>query len=111
MVQKNWYVRFILSVLATYRLSEMLVKDDGPFLLIAHLRSFVIRKSADEQKYSNGYAWQSAEELFNCAHCMGVWVAAFFSLLLGWNSRLGNIIILILSMAGLQSFIQRLKDK
>lgn len=60
---------FILSVLAVWRLTHLLGKEDGPFDVI-----FLLRKKA-------GAGFLGS--LLDCFYCLSVWMAAPFGLWLG----------------------------
>ena len=62
---------FILLALATWRISHLLNKEDGPFNII-----FLLRRKA-----GNGF-WGS---LLDCFYCVSVWVALPLGLMEGDN--------------------------
>lgn len=57
----------LILILATWRISSLLVSEDGPFGIFARLR--------DELSY-NEFSQPSSfvSELFNCLWCMSIWV-------------------------------------
>lgn len=64
-------MRFAILALATWRLSSLLVNEDGPFKVFYRLRT---RAGV----YKQGELSQVAE-LFTCIWCMSIWVAALLS--------------------------------
>ena len=58
-------IRLALAVLATWRVTHLLAKEDGPADLLAHIRA----RLAD------------AGKLMDCFNCLSVWVAAPIALL------------------------------
>lgn len=66
-------VAFAAYVLATWRLSSLLVKENGPARMFALVRE---RVGANEPGEMIGLA-----ELFSCIWCMSVWAAAAIYLL------------------------------
>jgi hypothetical protein len=60
-----WHGRFVLAVLATWRVTHLLAEEDGPADIVVRLR----RKA--------GPGW--AGRLMDCFYCLSVWVAAPFS--------------------------------
>lgn len=60
---------FILSVLAVWRLTHLLGKEDGPFDII-----FLLRKKAGAGFFGS---------LLDCFYCLSVWMALPFGLWLG----------------------------
>lgn len=57
----NW-LRFVVAVLATWRVTHLLVSEDGPADLIVRLRAAV------------GESW--AGKLLDCFYCLSLWIAA-----------------------------------
>jgi hypothetical protein len=57
--------RFVLAALATWRVTHLLVEEDGPADIVVRLRR---RAGAS-----------LAGNLMDCFYCMSVWVAAPFS--------------------------------
>lgn len=69
-------MHYLILALATWRLSNLLVNEDGPADMFLYLRSFVgVREFADEQPNAVAGA-------FTCIWCMSVWVGALFGM--GW---------------------------
>jgi hypothetical protein len=69
----------ILGVLAVWRITHLLVAEEGPFRLFLRWRNTA--------RISFGRFWG---ELFNCFYCLSLWVAAPLAWLLGgvWTERL-----------------------
>ena len=64
--------RFALATLATWRVSHLLVEEDGPADVVVRLR----RRA--------GSSW--AGDLLDCFYCLSVWVAVPFAAgLAGWR--------------------------
>jgi len=75
---------FIVTALATWRLSFMLAEEDGPFAIFARFRHAVgLRQTAVRE---NGavevamVAQSPVAELFACVWCLSVWIAALMTL-------------------------------
>jgi hypothetical protein len=62
MIDAHFWARFVLAVLATWRVTHLLANEDGPADLIVRLRS----------RLGHGFAGQ----LMDCFHCLSFWVAA-----------------------------------
>ena len=77
------FVHLILCGLAAYRLTVLLVNDEGPWRLIGRFRDLVGMKT----------------RVLECAHCTGVWMA----LLTFW---LPYPVLFVLAVAGMQSFME-----
>jgi hypothetical protein len=63
------WVYFITSTLAVWRLTHLLVKEDGPFDII-----FLIRQKA-------GYGF--FVKMLECFYCLSIWIALPFGIWLG----------------------------
>jgi hypothetical protein len=94
-------IRFILAALAVYRLAYMIAMEDGPFALFSRFRMWLGRNAADKPEH--GIAWTLAE-LFNCAHCVGIWLAAIAALIF-FPIKGFDFILIWLALAGLQSYL------
>ena len=57
----NFWPKFCLAVLATWRLTHLLAHEDGPWDLIARLRQVL------------GSSWLG--ELMDCFYCLSLWIA------------------------------------
>lgn len=69
-------MHYLILALATWRLSNLLVNEDGPGNMFAYLRAFVgVQEFADDQPNAVAGA-------FACIWCMSVWVGALFGV--GW---------------------------
>ncbi len=59
------WLRFVMAVLAVWRIAHLLAAEDGPFDLVVRLRRFLGRTFAGR--------------LMDCLYCLSVWVAAPFA--------------------------------
>ena len=89
------WLRILLAVLACYRLAQLIAVDDGPWDIFVRLRSIRIGV---------------LHRLFGCPYCLGVWFAALMGLLLCWQNSVGDMVLLILGIAGGQTLLQTLTD-
>ena len=69
MTESGAWMRFVLAVLATWRITHLLVSEDGPGDLVVRLR---VRLGAS-----------FAGRLMDCFYCLSVWVAAPLSFFVG----------------------------
>jgi len=58
----DFWIRFILAILATWRVTHLLASEDGPFDVIAKFRALL------------GHS--IAGKLMDCFNCLSVWIAA-----------------------------------
>jgi len=116
--QLGW-LDFIMIILATYRLAQMVSKDDGPFDIFKRLRLYARKRTGYYQGVmTNGslpdserfiasrlfIAWKNAVGWLDCPYCNGVWFAIGCILLL--HNPIGWWIVLWLAVAGGQAFLQ-----
>ena len=62
MSQSAYWTRFAVAALATWRVSHLLAKEDGPGDIMVHARA----------RLGSGFAGQ----LMDCFQCLSLWVAA-----------------------------------
>ena len=62
MIELGFWARFVLAALATWRMTHLLAREDGPANIIARVR----------EKLGSGLWGQ----LMDCFYCLSVWVAA-----------------------------------
>ncbi len=58
----EFWIRFVLAVLATWRVTHLLADEDGPADLIVRLRSRL--------------GGSLAGQMMDCFHCLSLWIAA-----------------------------------
>lgn len=74
----GFLLKFLLLVLAVFRLAELLVFDDGPFDVIFRLRVWTGIYDRDQDGNSFDGAVGRKREiglLLQCPHCIGMWLA------------------------------------
>lgn len=62
MPELGWWVRFVLAVLATWRVTHLLANEDGPADLVVRFRA----------RLGHGLAGS----LIDCFHCLSLWISA-----------------------------------
>ncbi len=93
----------LLAVFATYRLTNLIVEENGPFRMFGLLREWVTTKAVTVKREP----WNSLHGLITCRLCAGVWVAAFCAALVMADGGIGNAFLLIFGLAGAQAFLSR----
>lgn len=99
----TFIVRFLLAALALYRVAYF-TREDGPFSIFERVRLWLGKQAAKSS--SHGLSWTLAE-VANCPHCVGVWLALIFAPAVIWPNSISDGIIIILALAGLQSYLTR----
>ena len=88
-----WF-RFVVAVLATWRLARLVAREDGPFELIVKLR----------MRAAEGFAGQ----LMDCPYCLSLWLAAPFACVLADTAAAW--VAAWLAISGGASFIENLLE-
>lgn len=97
----DWFL-FALLTLATYRVTQLLVYDDGPFGLIFKFRAAIGVYDLDQA----GESKSNLGKLFACPYCLGFWLAIPGALVAA--GAIDSFIILWLAIAGGQTFLEAL---
>ena len=86
---------FVLSILAVWRITHLLGKEDGPFNII-----FLIRKKAGAGFFGS---------LLDCFYCLSVWIAFPFGIWLGttWWEK----ILIWLALSGAACLLEQVTTK
>ncbi len=76
----NEALTFIVLALATWRVSNLLMFEDGPFGIISKLRTVLgVKEAYDPSKIWTGFI----SELFSCMYCFSIWVGLTLALSTG----------------------------
>lgn len=84
-IDQNIWFRLVVAVLATWRVTHLLASEDGPFEVIARIRS--------------GLGNSVLGKLMDCFYCLSLWVAAPAALIVTRNLYEWPLIWLALSGA------------
>lgn len=99
------WLRFILAALACFRVTELLVVDDGPGDIFLKLRERV-------GVYDSGIDDRPRTQLgriFECPFCLGLWLALPLAL---WTVGLSpEVVVAWPAIAGAQSVLQKLAGR
>lgn len=97
-------VRLALAMLAAYRVTQLVVYDEGPWSLFLRLR---MRMGVYDRR-ANGEAKTLKGRLFACPYCMGMYVSCLMAipvLLPGW---LSDLVLIASGVAGAQAVLETL---
>jgi hypothetical protein len=97
----EFIVRFLLAALAVYRVA-MFTREDGPFGVFGHIRAALGKRTAGAKV--GGLSWTLAE-ISNCPHCAGIWLAMLTAPAVICPNNVTDIILILLALAGLQSYL------
>lgn len=108
---ENFYLILILSGLSLWRVSRMLVLEDGPFYIFQRFR-VLIGIYEDEEGHTQSDNWIGT--LFTCPMCVSVWLG--FPLALGvwfyaylWLG-ISGLFLLWWGLSGFSSALYRFTD-
>ncbi len=82
---QNIWLRLVLAILATWRVTHLLAAEDGPFDVIARVRAWL------------GHSFMG--KLMDCFYCLSLWVAAPAALAVTRSQREWPLVWLALSGA------------
>lgn len=88
-------LQFIIATLAVWRLTHLLVAEDGPFKVIAWLR----------RKAASGF-WGT---LLDCFYCLSFWIAIPFAVFMGGSH--GERILLWPALSAAAILLNRVVDR
>jgi hypothetical protein len=85
------WIRFVVAVLATWRITHLLANEDGPAGVIARLRARLNRSFAGN--------------LMDCFGCMSLWVAILFAFYVA--ERPLDLVLIWLALSGAAFILER----
>ncbi len=86
------WMRFVLAVFATWRITHLIAREDGPADIIARLRSGL------------GYGFWG--KLMDCFYCLSIWIAAPLTLLV--CSKPLDLLLTWLAVSGAACLLERI---
>jgi uncharacterized protein DUF1360 len=92
MIEVSSWLRFLMAALATWRVTHLLAREDGPVDLVARLRV----------RLGQGLFGR----LMDCFYCLSVWVALPLALLV--CQELGGTVLAWLALSGAACLMERI---
>ncbi|MBI4528835.1 MAG: DUF1360 domain-containing protein [Deltaproteobacteria bacterium] len=92
MSELDFWPRFLLAVLATWRVTHLLAREDGPADLIARYRA----------RLGAGFSGK----LMDCFHCLSFWIAAPMALLVARKPL--DLLVTWLAVSGAACLLERI---
>ena len=102
----NIYTRLILAALSTYRLAELFALDNGPYDMFKVIRYALGRKASEGNS-----TWKTLADLVDCPFCLGIWFAVLAGAGVIYPTNPGDILLILLGIAGLQAFLEGITGK
>lgn len=104
------FLDLLLATFSLYRLAQLIAIDDGPMFVFEKIRSYIAGRAYLKEQFNHHYSgWQSLNDGIRCPYCVGLWLAIPIGILVHYN-LIPDLAWLILGIAGMQSFLWRLKD-
>lgn len=98
----NIWLRVILAILATYRVTQFIIQDDGPFDWVYILRDKLGRYDlGDDNLPKTGIG-----RFIACYHCIAKWLAIPAGLAVLFPAIWSDIILVILGVAGAATILE-----
>ncbi len=95
MVESDFWIRFVLGVLATWRITHLFVSEDGPGDLIVRIRRRLGRSFLGR--------------LMDCFQCLSIWVAAPVACFV--TRSFPEAVMVWLALSGAACLLERLGQK
>jgi hypothetical protein len=92
MSETSFWIRFVLAVLATWRVTHLLANEDGPADLIVRFRAL--------------FGQSVAGKMMDCFNCLSLWVAAPVAFLLSQEPV--DLLLSWLALSGATCLLERL---
>jgi hypothetical protein len=91
----QFWIRFVLAALATWRVTHLLVSEDGPGNLVARLRALL-----------PGAVMRA---LTSCFGCLSLWIAAPFAFFV--SAQFSDIVVAWLALSGAAFLLERMSPE
>jgi hypothetical protein len=102
-------ITFLILALATWRVSYMLVNEDGPYAIVANFRQLLGVRYDD---YSQVYGISMPGKLLTCVYCTSVWVSlAYVIIWLVCGSTVSVAIALPFALSAVAVIVNNYIDK
>lgn len=99
-------LEFVLYGLATWRLSAMFTREEGPGMVFTKVR---YRTGAEsDMGFSNWETMDSLGKLSSCPLCLSVWVSALLLVIKFVNGRFYRYLILVLAGSALSNLLEEI---
>lgn len=95
MSETNFWIKFVLAALATWRITHLLTNEDGPADLVVRLRA----------RLGSNFAGK----LMDCFYCLSFWVAVPLACVIGGN--LVDLLLIWVALSGTACLLQRMGNE
>ena len=99
----------ILSLgLGAWRLSSLLVTEEGPFGILAKFRSFI---GVRYDELSKPYSTNVIADIFTCIWCASMWIGIFFSVIYYINAHFAIMLSLPFAISAVAIVLEKYLSK
>lgn len=111
MLASDW-LRVSLAALALYRLAQLITIDEGPGYRLSgetHARGIFERlrdATGVHDRDAHGRTATMLGRFIGCPYCIGLWLAVPLAVLVLAPTVIGDWLLVILGMAGIQTYLQ-----
>lgn len=103
MVSSTVIFELFIYALAGFRITEMLVVDEGPFDIFYNFRGWANRAPFDEPSIR-----RNISNALGCVHCTGFYVALVLTIAFFLSNPVIDFLIMAFALAGLMSILFKL---
>lgn len=89
-------IETLILALAAWRITSLLVCEDGPNDVIAKFRNII---GVRYDQYSVPYGKNIIASLFTCVWCLSIWVSAIFALLSPYSTNVIWYLVAVLALS------------
>lgn len=107
----NPFLFLIVCGLAVWRLSNMVLFEEGPFWIFVYIRNLTGSILHDDDNVPVQYDVNFWGKLFSCIYCMSIWVAFFFCILAVISVEAAVIVGLPFSLSAIAVIVDDLSQK
>lgn len=104
-------LRFILAILAIFRIARFLPLDDGPLYVFERMR-LLAKERAETENDELGF-WHNFYDAITCPYCQGLYIA-FLCIPVVFptkKSKKSDILLLAFALAGGQTILQKWTER
>jgi hypothetical protein len=93
------WLRWLFAALAVYRLSQLVVYDDGPWDVLLRFRTW-------RGVYDFHESGESGNKFLSCPFCVGVWIAGALLIVVLTETMVGDLFLAWWGLAGAQALLE-----
>jgi hypothetical protein len=99
------FLKFPIAMLANWRLSSLLVHEEGPWSIFRRIRAFIAQKALVDEKSAT---WATFSEGIHCVWCVSLWFSPFVAVWAAWD--VPSWVILTFALSGGSILVETVLD-